>query len=385
MIFGLGPLELAGILAFVIILFFLPKIMRLRMISSINRTVNELESIVKEAQDILVKISKEQDNPLKDPQESVARFIEFFIVPPMNLDPQGLVKKFSKILELGEDRFKDMAHEIAPEADAETKSNIIMVIKATIGLNAITKLVKHNMELARETGNLQLMLSLQMSLPLLMRMVKAQFEGTKSFSEGLPIGDGIGPLIAGRFINNLNEITPAASDLKSDLNDLGDMVSSNQEFKGRKLTILRAKGPGARVGPVGKIATEIIEKNNITRIISLDATAKLEGEKTGRLAEGIGVVIGGLGIEKWLIEEKATSNDIKIDAIVIKMSPEEAISQMSEEIAESSQMAIDVLKKSILRSPEGSNILIIGVGNSSGIPNIVSDITEIGFKKSNKK
>jgi hypothetical protein len=105
----------------------------------------------------------------------------------MNLDPQGLVKKFDKILELGEARFKDMAYEIAPEADEETKSNIIMVIKATIGLNAVTKLVKHNMELARKTGNLQLMLSLQMSLSILMRMVKAQFEGTKSFSEGLPI------------------------------------------------------------------------------------------------------------------------------------------------------------------------------------------------------
>lgn len=375
MIFGLGPLELAGILAFVIILFFLPKIMRIRMISSINRTVNELESIVKEAQNILIEISKEQENPLKDPEESIERFIEFFIVPPMNLDPQGLVKKFDKILELGEDRFKDMAYEIAPEVDEETKSNIIMVIKATIGLNTVTKLVKHNMEMARKTGNIRLMLSLQMSLPMLMIMVKAQFEGTESFSKGLPIGDGIGPLIAGKFLDDLNI---------NDFDDLGDMISSTHEFEGRKLTILRAKGPGARVGPVGKIANEIIEKNNITRIISLDATTKLEGEKTGRLAEGIGVVIGGLGIEKWLIEEKATSNDIKIDAIVIKMSPEEAISQMSEEIAESSQMAIDTLKKSILRSPEGTNILIIGVGNSSGIPNIVSDLSKIEFKKSDK-
>jgi hypothetical protein len=375
MIFGLGPLELAGILAFVIILFFLPKIMRIRMISSINRTVNELESIVKEAQNILIEISKEQKNPLKDPEESVERFIEFFIVPPMNLDPQGLVKKFDKILELGEDRFKDMAYEIAPEVDEEIKANIIMVIKATIGLNTVTKLVKHNMEMARKTGNIQLMLSLQMSLPMLMRIVKAQFEGTESFSKGLPIGDGIGPLIAGKFLDDLNI---------NDFDDLGDMISSTHEFEGRKLTILRAKGPGARVGPVGKIATELIEKNNITRIISLDATTKLEGEKTGRLAEGIGVVIGGLGIEKWLIEEKATSNDIKIDAIVIKMSPEEAISQMSEEIAESSQMAIDTLKKSILRSPEGTNVLIIGVGNSSGIPNIVSDLSKIEFKKSDK-
>ena len=62
--------------------------------------------------------------------------------------------------------------------------------------------------------------------------------------------------------------------LERDLDNLGDMISSNQEFKGRKLTILRAKGPGARVGPLGKIATEIIEKNNINRIISLDATSQ---------------------------------------------------------------------------------------------------------------
>lgn len=372
MIFGLGPLELAGILAFVILLFFLPKIMRARMISSVNRTVGELESMVTDAKNILVKISKEEGDPIEDPRESVENFMEFFVVPPVNLDPQGLVKKFDKILELGEDRFKDMANEIAPQADDETKSNIIMTIKATIGLNTVTKLVKHNMELARKTGNLQLLLSLQMSLPMLMKLVKAQFEGTKSFSQGLPIGDGIGPLIAGMFINELN-----ITDLKHE----EDMIYSNYQLEGRNLTILRAKGPGARVGRVGKIATKLIEENKINRIISLDAAAKLEGETTGRLAEGIGVVIGGLGIEKWLIEEKATSIDMEIDAIVIKMSPEEAISQMNEEIAESSKTALKTLKKSILRSSEGSNILIVGVGNSSGVPNIVKDLSQIEFKK----
>lgn len=372
MIFGLGPLEIIGILIFVAILFFLPKIMRIRMISSVKRSVEELELMVNEAQEILVNLSKEKGNPPNDPAESVNNFIEFFVVPPVSLDPQGLVKKFDKILELGEERFKDMAQEIAPQADEETKSNIIMTIKATIGLNTVAKLVRHNMELARKTGNLQLLLALQMNLPLLMKLVKAQFNGTKSFAKGLPIGDGIGPIVAGILMNELNI---------KDFDDLGDMISANYDLKGRKLTILRAKGPGARVGKVGKIATDLIEKNHINRIISIDAATKLEGEKTGRVAEGIGVVIGGLGIEKWLIEEKATSKNIIIDAIIVKMSPEEAISHISKEIVESSKEALITLEKSILRSPEGSNILIVGVGNSSGIPNIIKDISQIEFKK----
>lgn len=152
MLFGLGPLEIIGILIFVVILFFLPKIMRMRMISSVNKTVEELESMVKEAREILVNISQEKGNPIHDPTEAVENFIEFFVVPPVNLDPQGLVKKFDKILELGEERFKDMAQEIAPDADEEVKSNIIMTIKATIGLNTVAKLVRHNMELARKQG-----------------------------------------------------------------------------------------------------------------------------------------------------------------------------------------------------------------------------------------
>lgn len=372
MIFGLGPLELIGILIFVVILFFLPKIMRMRMISSVNSTVEELESMVKEAREILVNVSQEKGNPVHDPSEAIENFIEFFVVPPVNLDPQGLVKKFDKILELGEERFNDMAQEIAPEADEEVKSNIIMTIKGTIGLNTVAKLVRHNIELARKTGNLQLLLALQMNLPMLMKLVKAQFDGTKSFSKGLPIGDGIGPIVASMFMNELDI---------NNFEDSGDMIYSNYQFKGRNLTILRAKGPGARVGKVGKISTDLIDKNKINRIISVDAAAKLEGEKTGLVAEGIGVVIGGLGIEKWLIEEKATSSDIKIDAIIVKMSPEEAIRHMNEEIVKSSKEALKILKKSILRSPEGSNILIVGVGNSSGIPNIIKDISQIDFKK----
>jgi len=346
------------------------------MISSVTRIVRELEEMVTESKKILVDTSQKKGNPSQDPQESVENFMQFFVIPPVNMDPAGIVKKFDQILELGEERFHEMVNIIAPDADSEIQSNIIMALKATIGLNGVAKLVRHNLELSRKTGNLQLLLSLQMNLPIILRLIKSQFESVKSFSEGKPIGDGLGPLVASLMMQGYEN---------KNLDEIDDMIMLQREFQDRNLTIIRAKGPGARIGKVGKISSMLIDKNKIDRIISIDAAIKLEGEKTGTVAEGIGVVIGGPGMDKWFIEEKSISRGLKMDAIIVKMSPEEAISPMTKNIRDSSQKALKTLENSIKRSPEGSRILIIGVGNSCGIPHHINHLSQIEIKKEDAK
>jgi hypothetical protein len=372
MIFGLTLWDLLGILIFVILLFFLPRIMRNRLVSSVSKISIEMENMVGEAKEILINISKEKGKPSKDPTANIDSFMEFFVVPPVNLDPNGIVKKFDKILELEEERFRDMGQIISPRANEEEMADIIMTLKATIGMSSVNKLVRHNLELAKKTGNLQILLALQMNLPLIIRILKAQLEGVKSFSEGKPIGDGLGPLVASMLMKGIDS---------ENLEEINDMIVLKKNFQDRELSIMRAKGPGARMGKLGKTSSAIIDREGIERIITVDAAAKMEGEKTGQVAEGIGVAIGGLGIDKWFIEEKAIFNNLKIDAIIVKMSPEEAIKQMTSEIAESSKEAIKTLERSIMRSPEGSKILIIGVGNSSGLPNIINDPSQIDTKK----
>ena len=128
-----------------------------------------------------------------------------------------------------------------------------------------------------------------------------------------------------------------------------------------------------------------MEERNIKRLITVDAAQKLEGEETGSVAEGIGVVIGGLGVDKWIIEEQMVKKDLQVDAIIVKMSPEEAMYPMSKKILESSEKALDVLKNSILESETGTKIMVLGVGNCSGIPNTVKDISKINIKEDNKK
>lgn len=375
-LFGLSPFYIIGILVVILLIFLLPMIIRARLISGVTKTTLELENMVQESKDILIKLSKEKGKPVLDPSDTIEEFMEFFVVPPVDLDPNGIVKKFEKILDLSEDRFKQMVKEIAPLADEETKANIVMTLKGTLGINGVAKQVRHNLELARKTGNLQILLMLQMSLPLIMRIVKAQLGGTKAFSQGKPIGDGLGPIVAGLLMK----------DYKTEyMHEMEDMYAAKKLMENHNLIIARAKGPGARMGKVGKVVKSIIEKENIDKIITVDAAVKLEGEETGKVARGIGVVIGGSGVDKWTIEEELVKKDIDIDAVIVKMSPEEAISNMNQKIANAAKEALKLVEQTILNYPDDTNILVVGVGNSCGIPNIVQDISQIEVKKQKEK
>jgi hypothetical protein len=100
----------------------------------------------------------------------------------------------------------------------------------------------------------------------------------------------------------------------------------------------------------------------------IDAAAKLEGETTGEVVEGIGAAIGDPGPEKYKIEEAATKYNIPIDAIICKMDLDEALTTMKKEVAEASDVIIDKIKAAITeRTKEGDVVIIAGIGNTMGV------------------
>jgi hypothetical protein len=373
---GITPFDIIGIVVVIILIIMVPVLLKMRVNSSIARYTFEIESMVVESKKKLVKVCLEKGSPDNDPTDAVDNFMEFFVVPPVSLDPAGIMNKFETILDLGEEKFKHMTKTIAPQADEEWRANITMALKATLGINGVAKMVRHNLELSKKTGNLQILLMLQMGLPMIMRLVKAQYEGANAFSDEKPIGDGIGPLITGMLMKDLSD---------EDMKFTDDLMVAEKKVEDRDLVIVRAKGPGARVGKIGKVITEIMEEKGIKRLITIDAAQKLEGEETGSVAEGIGVVIGGLGVDKWVIEEQMVKEGLQVDAIIVKMGPEEAMCQMTRKILESSKKALEVLEHSILQSETGTKIMVLGVGNSCGIPNTVKDISKINIKEDIKK
>jgi hypothetical protein len=101
----------------------------------------------------------------------------------------------------------------------------------------------------------------------------------------------------------------------------------------------------------------------------IDAALKMEGEDSASIAQGFGAAIGGIGTERFQIEAIATSKEIPIFSIVVKQSVKEAITLMTKEIADTADDVRSQVNEMIRENTaEGQSVVVIGVGNTSGVP-----------------
>ena len=149
-----------------------------------------------------------------------------------------------------------------------------------------------------------------------------------------------------------------------------DVVAATVPIEGRTAYVLKAKGPGGNVGKPGSGISQIVKvkKGKIATIIMIDAALKLEGEKPGEIAEGVGAAIGGPGVEQFKIEEAIIKNKIPVNAIIVKQDLGDAVSPMRKEIFDATDSVIKKIKRLILeRTKKGDNVIIAGIGNTIGI------------------
>jgi len=100
----------------------------------------------------------------------------------------------------------------------------------------------------------------------------------------------------------------------------------------------------------------------------IDASLKLEGEDSATISQGFGAAIGGIGTDRFQIEEIATKNKIPVFAIVIKQSVKEAINLMTKEIADKAKEVRSQIYEMIIDNTNpGKTVLVIGVGNTIGV------------------
>lgn len=365
--------QIAWMLMFFVFIMIYPKYMLYKMISEMEEVAETLEGYTKNAVELIVKVSDEKGGPFANAKEVVDGTMEFFLIPPVDLDPYGILAKVEHIIDRTEDRLENIAEQISPASDHVWRANIVSLLKGGIGLNNIAKIVRHYVEFVKKTKNLQIAMIMQMNMPLIKKIAKAQKKGVEAIGEGKPIGDGIAPLITANMIEG--DIKEAAR----------DVVYSEIKMNGRTAFILKADGPGANLGKLGDAVKKIVKEQNAAKIITVDASLKLEGETTGRVCEGIGAAIGDPGPEKAKMEEIATNMNIPLEAYVVKMSLEEAISPLTENIGESVSNAIDLIKKGIERAPDDSSVVVVGVGNTCGIGNTKDAVKDIKLPKAEEE
>jgi hypothetical protein len=348
-------------------MFYGQKLQAWKASKEIQTALEKLKKWNDECKEILITNFKEfadKKKTQKDLMIQLEDFITFVTIGPVSLDPYGIIPKFDHVVDVRDNRFKEEVEMLAPNADSIQRSNLENLLEATMAIDFIYRLIRHYLILGKKSKSMILLLQISYQLGLIMSMAKAYYHAAKAFSEGSPIGDGLGPLVVASFIRNVGNGEVLANEIEK------ETIVQEVEFEERTIYVVRAKGPGGTVGKPGKAIKSLVDQygDGISRIIMIDAGLKLTGDKTGSIAVGVGAAIGGIGIEKHYIEESTTGKAIPIDALICKQSLEDAITTMKRPITQSVPNFVEKIKMAIRkRTEKGSKIIIAGIGNTIGI------------------
>jgi hypothetical protein len=352
-------LGLVTMAIFFVMIFYGQRLQAHLMIRDVENNLHKLKFIKEEGRKTAIETIKEVGKPTTDITSRVDRCLDYFTISPQSMDPAGIVAKLDHILDVRDQRLKDDVRLMAPQCDDVQINNMENTLEAAMALNYIYKVVRHFYIQGKKTMSLYIIMQLQMIMPMIMKESEAYSAALKAFSYGQPIGDGIGPLIAGRLMLG-HEIRKVQK----------DCIVAAVPFEGRMALVMKAEGPGGNVGKPGEAIETVIEENEgkIAMLVMIDAGLKLEGERVGEVSEGIGSAIGGPGVDAFKIEEKLVKYKIHINAIVIKEDIGDAVSPMRKEIHDAADKAIELVRELVLeRTKEGDTLIIFGVGNSIGV------------------
>jgi len=366
------PLSLVlNLLFFVMIfmsMFYGTKIQMWRSSKEVETGLEKLKTWNDDCKQILLKVfkkyadKKEMD---KDLQLKLEDFLSFITIGPVSLDPYGIIPKLDHIIDVRDDRFKEEVAILAPNVTpgSPEAQNLENLVEAAGAVDYIYRLIKHFLIMGKKSKSYILLMQIAMQLSIILGMAKSYYRATKAFSEGSPIGDGLGPMVAGSFVRNV-----AQQDDVEAIEIAKDTIVQEVDFEDRTIYVIRARGPGGTVGKPGTAIKKLVEDKNISRILMIDAGLKLSSDKTGSIVVGVGAAIGGIGVEKYFIEDSSTKKSIPIDALICRQSLENAITVMTRPITQSVPAIVEKIKMAIrIRTEKGSRIIVAGIGNTIGI------------------
>ncbi|OYT68059.1 MAG: hypothetical protein B6U65_00865, partial [Candidatus Wolframiiraptor sp. EX4484-121] len=182
--------------------------------------------------------------------EGVDRLLGSVVIEPVDKDPYGIMYKLEHIMNTWEETFENEVRALCPKADEKTVKTLTNLVDVARGLDYIYRVIRHYYLLGKKTSNIYIVLQVQMILPQVMEIAKAYRQASYAFAQGQPIGDGVGVLAVAKLVDGMEKKTYEIAK---------DTVVQEALWNGRRLLVLRAKGPGGAVGKPGEGVKKLIE------------------------------------------------------------------------------------------------------------------------------
>lgn len=349
---------LVWIIPIVVFMFYGQRIQLQITSGEISKNIEKLVKYKEESKKELLDYVQKNLKAAPDAAKKIDGFLEYFTIMPVDFDPNGIIPKIKHLIRSREDYTRQQVKLLSTNMDSLEVSKVQNLLEVTTLLHLLHKLVRHLFLTAKKQNNFPLILPLQMMIPFIMEQAVALRAAVSALKQGQPIGDGIGPMVVGKMMLGTEKRTITF-----------ETVCSEKEFEQRKLYLLKAEGPTATVGRPGDAVEILVLASKPNIIVMIDAALKLEGEDSASVAQGFGAAIGGIGTDRFQIEEIATKNNIPIYSVVIKQSIKEAITLMTKQIADKAEDVESQVYQIILENTKpNQSALIVGVGNTLGVP-----------------
>ena len=292
---------LVWILPIILFVFYGQRIQLWVTSSELKKGIKKLDSFRDESRTELINYVKHNLKAKEDPVKKIDKFLDYFTIMPVDMDPNGIVEKVRHTVRSRDDYTRAHVLSLSPEMNELELTKVQTLLEIASSLQMIYKIINHMFLTAKKQNNYPLILPLQMILPFIMEQAEAMKDAIPAFKAGQPVGDGIGPMVVGKMMLNVEKETIAFQ-----------TVFAKSDFEGRTLFLLKAEGPGSTVGRPADALEHIVSNNKLDAVIMVDAALKMEGEDSASVAQGFGAAIGGIGTERFQIEAIAVNANIPI-------------------------------------------------------------------------
>src|SRR2546426_5411733 len=251
-------------------------------LGSISRSLNRLKVMEDGAKREALDYITQGRGDKEEIAERVNGVLEYVTIMPESVDPSGIISKIDHVVRTGDDRIRSEVRALLGSADRVKVSVAQNMLEVASALNTLHKVVRHYYLTGKKTSSYMTLVQLQMMMPQIMEQAQALAKAATAIREAQPIGDGLGPTVASRFLGG----APSQS--------LGrDTVMALTQYEGRLLCGENAEGHMLCVGERGRALTRLIGEmgDEPAALIVVYAVVKLGGEKTGEIAEGVGAAI----------------------------------------------------------------------------------------------
>ena len=174
---------LIWILPIILFVFYGQHIQLLVTSREIKKGLRKLDGFRVESRDELINYIQGNLNA-QNSVKKIDRFLDYFTVMPVDMDPNGIVDKVRHTVRSREDYTRQHVKSLCPEMTDIELNKVQTLLEIATSLQLIYKIINHMFLIAKKQNNYPLILPLQMILPFIMEQAEAMSEAISAFKAG---------------------------------------------------------------------------------------------------------------------------------------------------------------------------------------------------------